>query len=290
MICGNGTASLATVSLNHRQRTCFLLAETAPLTVLLNAIHLSSYVLQFAFHVAAHLMGWEMINARCTFFSGSKCSCSSKPCAPAPCFIKITYGFHLPLIGLTSALLYSRSGKLRPVAPSNSSKELWETRALSVSAWLPLVLCVLSLEVFDLGVRTELNLPAQILCRPKENGKRVLSWALPDQLWVICLLFLSTVVSWLWKCFCVLVLTTILPTLLTLAESSSLFGSCQWHKMRQNALCWKHPLERGARCLSTALCSWGTPFPSLRLHHFSFLYSGTCLLPFASRLNSNKNI
>lgn len=243
-------------------------------------------MLQFTFHVTAHSMGWETINARCTFLSGSKCSCSSKPCAPAPCFIKIACGFHLPLIGLTLALRYSLSGMLRPVDPSNNSKELWETRALSVSACLPLVLYVLCLEVLDLEVRTELNLIAQILRRPKENGKGVLSWALPDQLGVICLLFLSTVVSWLWKCFCVLVLTTVFPTLLTLAESSSFFGSGQWHKMRQNALCWKHPLERGARCLSAVLCSWDTPFPSLHLHHFSFLYSDTCLLPFASSLNS----
>lgn len=131
MICGNGrSASLIAVSLNHRQRTCFLLAEAAPLTVLFRQF-IFHHMLQFAFHVTAHLMGWETINARCTFLSGSKCSCSSKLCAPASCFIKIAYGFHLPLIGLTSGLPYSLSGKLRPVAPLNNSKELWETRALS---------------------------------------------------------------------------------------------------------------------------------------------------------------
>lgn len=115
-------------------------------------------MLQFAFHVTAHLMGWETINARCTFLSGSKCSCSSKLCAPASCFIKITYGFHLPLMGLTSALPYSLSGKLRPVAPLNSSKELWETRALSQPGFPWSAMEVLCREVLDLKERAELNL------------------------------------------------------------------------------------------------------------------------------------
>lgn len=174
-------------------------------------------------------MGWETINARCAFLSGSKCSSSSKPCTPAPCFIKTTYGFHLPLIGLTSTLPYSLSGTLRLMAPLNASKELWEARALPVSAQLPLALHILCLEVLDLDMRTELHLTPQILCRPKENGKGVLSGALPDQLWVSCMLFLCFVVSWLWKGICMLVF---LPTLPTLAESSSFFGSCWWQKMR----------------------------------------------------------
>lgn len=220
-------------------------------------------------------MGWETINARCTFLSGSKCSCSSKPCTPAPCFIKIACGFHLPLIGLTSALPYSPSGTLRAVAPSNASKELWETRALLVSAWLPLVLYVLCLQVLDPEVRTELNLALEVLCRPKRKGKRCLSESLPDQLWVTCILFLSIVVSWLWKCFCIV---SFLSTLPTLAKISSFFASCQWHKMRQSALLGEHPLERSEGDLCCTLFVGHSCF----FHsHCSFfvLILDYCLLP-----------
>lgn len=63
----------------------------------------------------------------------------------------------------------------------------------------PCPVCTVS-TILDPEVRTELNLTLEVLCRPKGTGKRCSSEALPDQLWVTCILFLSIVVSWLWKC------------------------------------------------------------------------------------------
>lgn len=78
-------------------------------------------------------------------FHSSKCSCSSKLCAPAPYFIKIACGFHLPLTGLTSGLPYSLSGMLRPVAPSDNSKELMRNQSLiCLSLVSPCPVCAVS--------------------------------------------------------------------------------------------------------------------------------------------------